>query len=166
VSDRYDLVVLGGGTAGLVSAVIAAGVGARVALVERDRTGGDCLWTGCVPSKSRRPRIPAPALPAAAADEHERRDYCADGQPHGFDVSALPLRNAYASPCVRTARIASRDRFASLGHEQRQDESDERHERPQGRGGAQKLLALSLRAVTARCARADPPRSRAHPQRA
>jgi len=52
VSDRYDLVVLGGGTAGLVSSVIAAGVGARVALVERDRTGGDCLWTGCVPSKS------------------------------------------------------------------------------------------------------------------
>jgi pyruvate/2-oxoglutarate dehydrogenase complex dihydrolipoamide dehydrogenase (E3) component len=50
--DRYDLVVLGGGTAGLVSSVIAASVGARVALVERDRTGGDCLWTGCVPSKS------------------------------------------------------------------------------------------------------------------
>ncbi|UTI64336.1 FAD-dependent oxidoreductase [Paraconexibacter antarcticus] len=52
MSDRYDLVVLGGGTAGLVSAFIAAGVGARVALIERERTGGDCLWTGCVPSKS------------------------------------------------------------------------------------------------------------------
>ncbi len=52
VIDRYDLVILGGGTAGLVSAFVAAGVGARVALVERDRTGGDCLWTGCVPSKS------------------------------------------------------------------------------------------------------------------
>jgi len=51
--DRpYDLLVLGGGTAGLVSAQIAASLGARVALVERDRTGGDCLWTGCVPSKS------------------------------------------------------------------------------------------------------------------
>ncbi len=49
---RYDLVVIGGGTAGLVSAMIAAGAGARVALVERERTGGDCLWTGCVPSKS------------------------------------------------------------------------------------------------------------------
>ena len=48
----YDLVVLGGGTGGLVSALVAAGVGARVALVERDRLGGDCLWTGCVPSKS------------------------------------------------------------------------------------------------------------------
>jgi pyruvate/2-oxoglutarate dehydrogenase complex dihydrolipoamide dehydrogenase (E3) component len=49
---RYDLVVIGGGTGGLVASVIAAGAGARVALVERDRTGGDCLWTGCVPSKS------------------------------------------------------------------------------------------------------------------
>ena len=48
----YDLVVLGGGTGGLVASVIAAGIGARVALVERERTGGDCLWTGCVPSKS------------------------------------------------------------------------------------------------------------------
>jgi pyruvate/2-oxoglutarate dehydrogenase complex dihydrolipoamide dehydrogenase (E3) component len=45
-------VIVGGGTGGLVSALIAAGIGARVALVERARLGGDCLWTGCVPSKS------------------------------------------------------------------------------------------------------------------
>lgn len=50
--DRYHLVVLGGGTAGLVSAIGAALLGARVALVERDRLGGDCLNTGCVPSKA------------------------------------------------------------------------------------------------------------------
>lgn len=49
---RYDLVVLGGGTAGLVSAMGAAGLGARVALVERGLLGGDCLNTGCVPSKA------------------------------------------------------------------------------------------------------------------
>ena len=48
----YDLVVLGGGTAGLTAAVGAATQGARTLLVERDRTGGDCLWTGCVPSKA------------------------------------------------------------------------------------------------------------------
>ncbi len=48
----FDLVVVGGGTAGLVAAIGAAGVGARVALVEQHRPGGDCLWTGCVPSKS------------------------------------------------------------------------------------------------------------------
>jgi pyruvate/2-oxoglutarate dehydrogenase complex dihydrolipoamide dehydrogenase (E3) component len=52
VSERYDVVVLGGGTGGLVSALVAADVGARVALIERERTGGECLWTGCVPSKS------------------------------------------------------------------------------------------------------------------
>jgi len=49
---RLDLVVVGGGTGGLVSAHIGAALGARVALVERERTGGDCLWTGCVPSKA------------------------------------------------------------------------------------------------------------------
>ena len=51
-SDCYDLVVLGGGTAGLVSAAGAAGLGARVALIEREALGGDCLNTGCVPSKA------------------------------------------------------------------------------------------------------------------
>ncbi len=48
----YDLVVVGGGTAGIIAAKTAGGLGARVVLVERGRTGGDCLWTGCVPSKS------------------------------------------------------------------------------------------------------------------
>jgi len=51
-APRYNLVVLGGGTAGLVAAAGAAGLGARVALVERHRLGGDCLNTGCVPSKA------------------------------------------------------------------------------------------------------------------
>jgi pyruvate/2-oxoglutarate dehydrogenase complex dihydrolipoamide dehydrogenase (E3) component len=49
---RYDLVVIGGGTAGLVCAAGAAGLGARVALVEQERLGGDCLNTGCIPSKA------------------------------------------------------------------------------------------------------------------
>lgn len=49
---RYNLVVLGAGTAGLVSAIGAAGVGARVALVEKHLMGGDCLNVGCVPSKA------------------------------------------------------------------------------------------------------------------
>ena len=48
---RYHLVVIGAGTAGLVTAAIAAGLGARVALVERYLMGGDCLNVGCVPSK-------------------------------------------------------------------------------------------------------------------
>ncbi len=49
---RYNLVVIGAGTAGLVAAAGAAGVGARVALIERSFMGGDCLNVGCVPSKA------------------------------------------------------------------------------------------------------------------
>jgi pyruvate/2-oxoglutarate dehydrogenase complex dihydrolipoamide dehydrogenase (E3) component len=51
-APRYNLVVLGAGTAGLVTAAGAAGLGAKVALVERDYLGGDCLNFGCVPSKA------------------------------------------------------------------------------------------------------------------
>jgi pyruvate/2-oxoglutarate dehydrogenase complex dihydrolipoamide dehydrogenase (E3) component len=55
----WDLVVVGGGSAGLIGAQTAARLGARVALVEAEKTGGECLYTGCVPSK---------ALIAAARD--------------------------------------------------------------------------------------------------
>ncbi|UYG05197.1 FAD-dependent oxidoreductase [Halomonas sp. LR3S48] len=48
----YDIVVIGAGSAGLVASYIAAAVKAKVALVERDKLGGDCLNTGCVPSKA------------------------------------------------------------------------------------------------------------------
>jgi pyruvate/2-oxoglutarate dehydrogenase complex dihydrolipoamide dehydrogenase (E3) component len=50
-ADRYNLVVIGAGTAGLVAAAGAAGLGAKVALIEREFLGGDCLNVGCVPSK-------------------------------------------------------------------------------------------------------------------
>lgn len=50
-SGRYNLVVIGAGTAGLVTAAGAAGLGAKVALIERSLMGGDCLNVGCVPSK-------------------------------------------------------------------------------------------------------------------
>jgi pyruvate/2-oxoglutarate dehydrogenase complex dihydrolipoamide dehydrogenase (E3) component len=49
---RYNLVVIGAGTAGLVAAAGAAGLGAKVALIERRLMGGDCLNFGCVPSKA------------------------------------------------------------------------------------------------------------------
>lgn len=51
-APRYNLVVIGGGTAGLVSAIGAAGLGAKVALIEKHLMGGDCLNVGCVPSKA------------------------------------------------------------------------------------------------------------------
>ena len=48
----YDLTIIGGGSAGLVLAVAGAKLGKKTALVEKHRIGGDCLWTGCVPSKA------------------------------------------------------------------------------------------------------------------
>ncbi len=52
ISSIYHLVVLGAGSAGLVCAAIAKGLGANVLLIEKENMGGDCLNTGCVPSKS------------------------------------------------------------------------------------------------------------------
>ena len=51
-SSYFDLIAIGGGTAGLVTAAGGAALGAKVALLERDRMGGECLWNGCVPSKA------------------------------------------------------------------------------------------------------------------
>ncbi|MGH7221573.1 MAG: FAD-dependent oxidoreductase, partial [Nitrospiraceae bacterium] len=50
-AGRYNIVVIGAGTAGLITAVIAASLGAKVALIEQHLMGGDCLNVGCVPSK-------------------------------------------------------------------------------------------------------------------
>jgi pyruvate/2-oxoglutarate dehydrogenase complex dihydrolipoamide dehydrogenase (E3) component len=63
-AGAYDLVIVGAGSAGLTAAQFAATMGQRVALVDRERLGGDCLWTGCVPSK---------ALLAAARAAHGMR---------------------------------------------------------------------------------------------
>ncbi len=62
--SRYDLVIVGMGSGGIVAAEFAASLGLRVAAVERDRIGGDCLWTGCVPSKA--------LLAAAKVAQHMR----------------------------------------------------------------------------------------------
>src|SRR5438552_14381377 len=67
-AGRYNLVVLGAGTAGLISAAGAAGLGARVALVEREFLGGDCLNVGCVPSKA---LIRASRAAAEVRDAHD-----------------------------------------------------------------------------------------------
>lgn len=52
MSEIYDLIVIGGGSAGLVAAGGSAILGAKVALIEKNLLGGDCLYTGCVPSKT------------------------------------------------------------------------------------------------------------------
>ena len=51
-TQKYDLIVIGGGSGGLVCAAGGAGLGAKVALIEKKKLGGDCLNTGCVPSKA------------------------------------------------------------------------------------------------------------------
>ncbi len=52
MADRHDLVIVGMGSGGMVAAEFAATLNLKVAVVERGRIGGDCLWTGCVPSKA------------------------------------------------------------------------------------------------------------------
>jgi pyruvate/2-oxoglutarate dehydrogenase complex dihydrolipoamide dehydrogenase (E3) component len=51
-ASEYDLAIIGAGSAGLIAADFAVQLGARTALLEKDLIGGDCTWTGCVPSKS------------------------------------------------------------------------------------------------------------------
>jgi pyruvate/2-oxoglutarate dehydrogenase complex dihydrolipoamide dehydrogenase (E3) component len=50
--ERYDVVAIGGGTGGMTAAKLAKEAGAKVALIDRERLGGDCLYTGCVPTKT------------------------------------------------------------------------------------------------------------------
>lgn len=104
---RYNLVVIGGGTAGLVSAAGAAGLGARVALIERHLLGGDCLNVGCVPSK---------ALLAAARAAAAARDAAA----LGVQVSDVSVDFAAVMERMRRLRAAiapndSVERFSRLG---------------------------------------------------
>src|SRR6185312_16520750 len=52
MSFQYDMIVIGGGAAGLTAAGMSALLGAKTALIEQHRLGGDCTWVGCVPSKT------------------------------------------------------------------------------------------------------------------
>ncbi|MBI1879821.1 MAG: FAD-dependent oxidoreductase [Chloroflexi bacterium] len=52
MTDFYDLIIIGAGSGGLIAAEFAAKLGVKVALVEKEHIGGDCTWTGCVPSKA------------------------------------------------------------------------------------------------------------------
>ncbi len=82
---NYRIVILGGGAAGIVTAMGAAGMGISVALVEKDRIGGECSWSGCVPSK---------ALLAAAKEVHRIRQAEKWGVKvgAGIDVSGVPAK--------------------------------------------------------------------------
>jgi pyruvate/2-oxoglutarate dehydrogenase complex dihydrolipoamide dehydrogenase (E3) component len=103
----YNLVVIGGGTAGLVTAAGSAGLGARVALIERRKMGGDCLNFGCVPSK---------ALISSARLLHRMRH----AEPWGIKSREpeFEFAQVFAQMRARRAEIApldSQERFESLG---------------------------------------------------
>ena len=103
----HDLIVIGGGTAGLVTAAGSAGVGARVALIERDRLGGECLWNGCVPSK---------ALLAAAGSAHAARQGTRLGVTHpGAIVDFAGVMRSVREAQDRIAPHDSPERFRGLG---------------------------------------------------
>ncbi len=90
MTSPWDLLVVGGGSAGIVAAKTGASLGARVLLVERARPGGDCLWTGCVPSKS------LLAAASAAAD-------AAAASSLGIDVNGISVDFARVMAHVRSA---------------------------------------------------------------
>lgn len=105
--DQFDLIAVGGGTAGLVAAAGAASLGLQVALVEREALGGDCLWTGCVPSK---------ALIASARLAHAMRHASELGLEgaapcHAFERVMARMRRARA----RVAEHDDPERFRRLG---------------------------------------------------
>lgn len=52
ITEQYDAIVIGAGAAGLTASITMGEVGRKVALIERERIGGDCTWTGCIPSKA------------------------------------------------------------------------------------------------------------------
>lgn len=106
--SRYHLVVIGAGTAGLVTAAGAAGLGAKVALVERELMGGDCLNVGCVPSKGiiSAARVAATARNAAPFGVHVPEGMSVD---FGFAMNRMRKLRANISP------VDSAKRFADLG---------------------------------------------------
>jgi pyruvate/2-oxoglutarate dehydrogenase complex dihydrolipoamide dehydrogenase (E3) component len=104
---RYQLVVIGAGPAGLVAAAGAAGLGAKVALVERDLMGGDCLNVGCVPSKAL-----LRAAKAAAAVRRANEFGVRSGEPE-VDFAAVMERVRRVRAELST--VDSAERFRSLG---------------------------------------------------
>jgi uncharacterized membrane protein YdjX (TVP38/TMEM64 family) len=105
---RYNLVVIGAGTAGLISALLASSLGARVALIERHLMGGDCLNTGCVPSK---------ALIRAGRRVHEARAAAAlglrlpEGELPDFGAAMERMREIRARISREDSAARYRDEF-------------------------------------------------------
>ncbi len=107
-SGRYNIVVIGAGTAGLVTAAAAAGLGAKAALIERHLMGGDCLNVGCVPSKG---LIRASRAWNAVKRAGEFGVTVPDGVTTDFGTAMARMRKLRA----RLSRVDSAHRFTGLG---------------------------------------------------
>ncbi len=102
---KYDLVVIGAGTGGLVSAAGAAGLGAKVALIERHLMGGDCLNVGCVPSKGLISAARAWATARGAAKEYAGPPLAAARGDFGAMMSRMRRIRSELSPIDGAARF-------------------------------------------------------------
>jgi len=105
---QYDVVIIGVGSAGMIAGEVAARIGVKAALAERHRVGGDCLWTGCVPSK---------ALLASAKAAHTIRH----ADKYGLAASEIQLDTASVWSRIRdiqkeiAATDDNPDKYAELG---------------------------------------------------
>lgn len=107
MKQQYDVVVIGGGTGGLVTASGCARLGRSVALIEKSRLGGDCLWTGCVPTK---------ALVATAKLLHHAANADRYGlEPHRFDISPRRIMESMRAARATVQKNDDPARFRSLG---------------------------------------------------
>ena len=107
MSEKFDVIVIGGGTAGLVTASGCARLGRRVALIEKHLLGGDCLWTGCVPTK---------ALVATAKLAHQMRNAAAYGlEPHEPKLSPRAIMESMREARRITSRHDDPEKFRNLG---------------------------------------------------
>ncbi len=105
--EHFDVVVIGGGTAGLVTASGCARLGRRVALIEREALGGDCLWTGCVPTK---------ALVASAKLAHQMRHADAWGlEPMAPKISAKSIMDSMREAQRVAGKHDDPEKFRKLG---------------------------------------------------
>lgn len=107
MTEDFDIVVIGGGTAGLVTASGCARLGRKVALIEREALGGDCLWTGCVPTK---------ALVASAKLVHQMAHADRFGlEPHKTTVSPARIMESMRETQRITAHHDDPEKFRALG---------------------------------------------------
>jgi pyruvate/2-oxoglutarate dehydrogenase complex dihydrolipoamide dehydrogenase (E3) component len=107
-TGRYNLVVIGAGTAGLVTAAIASALGAKVALIERHLMGGDCLNVGCVPSKG---ILRAANAWASVRDAEQFGLYVPENIKRDFGAAMARMRKIRS----RISHMDSAHRFTTLG---------------------------------------------------